>query len=197
MTFRYKDYKDDAKVKVMTLSGVEFVRRFLMHVPPKGFVRLILDGDIFEKNTLQEKYLKLAADAVADDPEKPVAQKIRNALGQDTGYVKVSESDWKKMLRIFRVTKTKDKAVEEMAKDMVSKDSKIKLLTDRLDKCKEFLQRHNLFEAFKEFIKPKEQKKERVSVRAKMAENKIILANQEPFRRIQEQDQHKKQQIAI
>ena len=54
----------------------------------------ILDGDIFEKNTLQEKYLKLAADAVADDPEKPVAQKIRNALGQDTGYVKFSESDW-------------------------------------------------------------------------------------------------------
>ena len=40
VTFRYKDYKDDAKVKVMTLSGVEFVRRFLMHVPPKGFVRL-------------------------------------------------------------------------------------------------------------------------------------------------------------
>ena len=157
----------------------------------------ILDGDIFEQNTLQEKYLKLAADAVADDPEKPVAQKIKNAFGQETGYVKVSESDWKKMLRIFRVTRTKDTAVEKMAKDMVDKDSKIKLLTDRLDKCKEFLKQHNLFEAFREFIKPKEQKKERVSVRAKMAENKILLLNQEPVRKAQEQDQHKKQQIAI
>lgn len=157
----------------------------------------ILDGDILTKNTLQEKYLKLADDAVANDSDKPVAQKIRNALGQETGYVKVAEADWKKMLRIFRVTRTKDKAVEEMAKDMVTKDSKIKTLTDRLDKCKEFLQKHNLFEAFKEFIKPKEQKKERVSIHERMAEKKIILAEQEPFRKAQEKDQHKKQQIAI
>lgn len=157
----------------------------------------ILDGDIFTKNTLQEKYLKLADDAVANDSDKPVAQKIRNALGQETGYVKVTESDWKKMLRIFRVTRTKDKAVEEMAKDMVSKDSKIKMLTDRLNKCKDFLQNHNLFEAFKEFIKPKEQKRERVSIHERMAEKKIILAEQEPFRKAHEKDQHKKQQIAI
>ena len=157
----------------------------------------ILDGDILTKNTLQEKYLKLADDAVANDSDKPVAQKIRNALGQETGYVKVAEADWKKMLRIFRVTRTKDKAVEEMAKDMVTKDSKIKTLTDRLDKCKEFLQKHNLFEAFKEFIKPKEQKKERVSIHERMAEKKIILAEQEPFHKAQEKDQHKKQQIAI
>ncbi len=101
------------------------------------------------------------------------------------------------MLRIFRVTRTKDKAVEKMAKDIASKDSKIKQLTDRLDRCKEFLQQHNLFEAFKEFIKPKEQKKERVSVYAKMAENKIVLADQEPFRKAQEQNRHKKQQIVI
>lgn len=156
----------------------------------------ILDGDVYEKNTLQEKYLKLAADAVADDPEKPVAQQILS-FGKPTGFVKVKEDDWKKMLRIFRVTRTKDKAVEEMAKDMVAKDSKIKLLMDRLDKCKEFLQIHNLFEAFKEFIKPKEQKRERVSIHERMAEKKIILAEQEPFRKTQEKDRHKKQQIAI
>ncbi len=148
------------------------------------------------ENTLQEKYLKLADEAVANDPDKPMAQQIMS-FGKPTGFVKVKEDDWKKMLRIFRVTRTKDTAVEKMAKDMVDKDSKIKLLTDRLDKCKEFLQQHNLFETFREFIKPKEQKKESVSVYAKMAENKIILTNQKPFRKAQEQDQHKKQQIAI
>ena len=125
-----------------------------------------------------------------------MAQQIMS-FGKPTGFVKVKEDDWKKMLRIFRVTRTKDKAVEKMAKAMADKDSKIKFLTDRLDKCKEFLQKHNLFDAFSEFIKPKEQKRERVSVHAKMAQNKIILADQEPFRRTQEQDQHKKQQIAI
>ncbi len=156
----------------------------------------ILDGDIFTKNTLQEKYLKLADEAVANDPDKPMAQQIMS-FGKPTGFVKVKEDDWKKMLRIFRVTRIKDKAVEKMAKDIASKDSKIKQLTDRLDRCKEFLQQYNLFEAFKEFIKPKEQKKERVSVYAKMAENKIVLAEQEPFRKAQEQNRHKKQQMAI
>jgi hypothetical protein len=38
--FRYKDYRDHDKSKVMRLSGVEFIRRFMLHVLPKGFMRL-------------------------------------------------------------------------------------------------------------------------------------------------------------
>ena len=33
VTFSYKDYKDDANQKLMTLTGVEFLRRFAMHIP--------------------------------------------------------------------------------------------------------------------------------------------------------------------
>ena len=40
VTFRYKDYADDARQKTMTLSAEEFLRRFLMHVLPKGFVKI-------------------------------------------------------------------------------------------------------------------------------------------------------------
>ena len=119
----------------------------------------ILDGDVFKHNTLQENYLKLAEEALADDPDKPVAQKIKTPLGKDTGYVKVSESDWKKILRILRVTKTKDKAVEKMAKDMADKDNKIKKLTDTLDKCYDFLKHNKLFETFMDLIKPKAKKR--------------------------------------
>ncbi|MDY6243099.1 MAG: transposase [Roseburia faecis] len=35
-----KDYKRGGAWKGLTLDGVEFVRRFLMHIPPKGFVRI-------------------------------------------------------------------------------------------------------------------------------------------------------------
>jgi len=35
-----KDYKDDGKVKTSTLSGVEFLRRFCMHILPAGFVKI-------------------------------------------------------------------------------------------------------------------------------------------------------------
>lgn len=40
VTIRVKDYKNSGDWKELTLDGVEFIRRFLMHVPPKGFVRI-------------------------------------------------------------------------------------------------------------------------------------------------------------
>jgi len=40
VTFKIKDYKQNGVWKELTLEGVEFVRRFLMHIPPKGFVRI-------------------------------------------------------------------------------------------------------------------------------------------------------------
>ena len=40
VTFHWKDYADGNTQKVMTLDGVEFIRRFLQHVMPSGFVRI-------------------------------------------------------------------------------------------------------------------------------------------------------------
>ena len=40
VSFNYKDYRDDGKTKVMTLSNEEFARRFSMHILPKRFVRI-------------------------------------------------------------------------------------------------------------------------------------------------------------
>ena len=40
VTFRYKDYADDHRSKVMTLNADEFLRRFVQHVLPKGFVKV-------------------------------------------------------------------------------------------------------------------------------------------------------------
>jgi len=38
--FRWKDYTDGDRVKVMALEAEEFIRRFLLHVVPDGFVRI-------------------------------------------------------------------------------------------------------------------------------------------------------------
>jgi hypothetical protein len=40
VTFKYFDNRDDGKEKLMTLPAMEFVRRFLSHVLPDGFVRV-------------------------------------------------------------------------------------------------------------------------------------------------------------
>jgi hypothetical protein len=38
--FRWKDYRADNKSKVMIIDANEFIRRFLLHVLPKGFRRI-------------------------------------------------------------------------------------------------------------------------------------------------------------
>ena len=38
--FRYRDYHDGRRRKVMCLKATEFLRRFLLHVLPKGFMRI-------------------------------------------------------------------------------------------------------------------------------------------------------------
>jgi hypothetical protein len=40
VSFAYKDYREDSAQKQMTLNGTEFIRRFALHILPKGFVRI-------------------------------------------------------------------------------------------------------------------------------------------------------------
>jgi hypothetical protein len=74
VTFKYKDYRVDGaeRFKTMTLATVEFIRRFLMHVLPKGFHRirhygLLANGGRAE-NIAKAREL-LAVPAPAKDPE--------------------------------------------------------------------------------------------------------------------------------
>lgn len=50
VTFEYKDYKDEAKIKEMTISAEEFIRRFLMHVLPDKFTKIRHYGLLSNKN---------------------------------------------------------------------------------------------------------------------------------------------------
>ncbi len=40
VSFKWRDYKDGGRWKIMTLSAMEFIRRFLLHVLPKGFMKI-------------------------------------------------------------------------------------------------------------------------------------------------------------
>ncbi|WP_178075236.1 transposase, partial [Pseudomonas sp. 2995-1] len=39
VSFGVKDYKNNNQKKIITLDAKEFIRRYLMHVLPKGFVK--------------------------------------------------------------------------------------------------------------------------------------------------------------
>jgi hypothetical protein len=44
VTFRWRDYAHGNKKRIMTISAEEFLRRFLLHVLPEGFVRIRFFG---------------------------------------------------------------------------------------------------------------------------------------------------------
>jgi len=53
VTFKYKDYRDN-KDKSMQLAGEEFIRRFLMHVLPDGFMRIRHYGFLSNRSRRQK-----------------------------------------------------------------------------------------------------------------------------------------------
>jgi len=62
VTFAAKDYRKNEKV-LITLDGVEFIRRFLMHVLPKGFVKIRNYGIL--SNSTKKKQLKIIRKKIA------------------------------------------------------------------------------------------------------------------------------------
>lgn len=62
VTFSYKDYADNANVKLMTLPGVEFLRRFAMHILPRGFVKIRYFGILTSAYRKQVSSLKTKPD---------------------------------------------------------------------------------------------------------------------------------------
>jgi hypothetical protein len=57
VTFRWKDYAHKSKQRLMTVTAEEFLRRFLLHTRPRGFVRIRFYG--FLANRRRCKLLSL------------------------------------------------------------------------------------------------------------------------------------------
>jgi hypothetical protein len=53
VTFKWKDYKDGNKNKVMTLPAVEFLRRFLLHILPPHFRKIRYYGLLSNRSRLK------------------------------------------------------------------------------------------------------------------------------------------------
>ena len=64
VTFRWKDYAHGNKKRKMTLSADEFLRRFLLHVLPRGFMRIRHFGIL--ANRSRPEFIPLCRQLLAD-----------------------------------------------------------------------------------------------------------------------------------
>jgi Putative transposase/Transposase zinc-binding domain len=70
VSFRWKDYRHGSQLRTLTLTAEEFLRRFLLHVLPKRFVRIRYFG--FLASRCRTRGLPQCRQALAGTPTPPV-----------------------------------------------------------------------------------------------------------------------------
>jgi hypothetical protein len=81
VTFTWKDYAQGQRLREMTISGEEFLRRFLFHVLPDRFVRIRYYGLLANRH--REQALALCREVIPGAPVRPV----------------LTKSDWQSLLQ--------------------------------------------------------------------------------------------------
>ena len=70
VSFRWRDYAHGGKQRVMPLDAAEFLRRFFLHVLPRGFVRIRHYGLL--SNRFRKQLLPLARTLLAAQAREPL-----------------------------------------------------------------------------------------------------------------------------
>jgi len=87
VVFTYRDRANDNELKKMTVSANEFIRRFLLHVLPGGFMKIRYFGFLANKNKGEAiPLIRALADSDDDWPEKneeTVIEMLFRLTGQD------------------------------------------------------------------------------------------------------------------
>jgi Putative transposase/Transposase zinc-binding domain len=84
VTFSYRDRKNHDRKKIMTLDANEFIRRFLLHVIPKGFVRVRHFGFLANRSKALLAKCRQLLDLDPALPELP-AKSVHELMLQLTG----------------------------------------------------------------------------------------------------------------
>ncbi len=79
--FKYKDYKDNSKIKIMKLSANEFIQRFLYHIPPKRYFRIRYYGVSQKLANIENIKVIIKDDTIKNNKSlnKPKCKKCKNS----------------------------------------------------------------------------------------------------------------------
>jgi hypothetical protein len=83
--FRWRDYRDHHRVKAMSLPALEFIRRFLLHVLPRGFKRVRHFGLFGNRQRAERLQRARAALGRVPDPPARIAEPTLALIQRLTG----------------------------------------------------------------------------------------------------------------
>lgn len=83
VVFKWKDYSDKGKQKIMKLDAVEFIRRFMLHVLPEGFCKIRYYGIFASRN------------------RKTILEKCRKALDRKITKAKLVGLKWNEIIKLL------------------------------------------------------------------------------------------------
>ena len=84
VTFRWRDYADGNKMKTMTITAEEFIRRFLLHILPSGFRKIRHYGIFaFRNKNARMALCRQLTNTPIPLPVVPVLDHLRRILGPD------------------------------------------------------------------------------------------------------------------
>ncbi len=85
VTFKWRDYKDGNRWKIMVLSAAEFIRRFLLHVLPKGFMKIRHYGILGNRDKARRlKFCKLLTGTrITEKPVLSAEELLLKIIGRD------------------------------------------------------------------------------------------------------------------
>jgi hypothetical protein len=102
VTFSYRDYKDESKVKLMQLQAMEFMRRFMMHVLPSGFQRIRYYGFLSNCNrkTKLRTCMRLTRTPIKAKVKLTAKALIQQITGVDISKCPSCGGNWCQMLTL-------------------------------------------------------------------------------------------------
>jgi len=78
VSFHLKNYKKNGKKEILSLDQIEFIRRFSLHILPKGFTRIRHYGIL--SGTWKKKHLKKLQNQLSKGKRKKIKKKVKSLL---------------------------------------------------------------------------------------------------------------------
>jgi len=118
VSFYYKDYRNNGENKPTTLPGVEFLRRFCMHILPKGFVKIRYYGIVSSRYAKKTILLRVKKTERPKEKES-VQERLKRVTGFDIYQCPFCKKGQMHTVKVLPRIRSPGKFLQPKAKNLI------------------------------------------------------------------------------